>query len=100
MCAAQKAEHYEITSYGSLCAFAEQLGMDSACDRIEEILDQEKAADAKLSQLAESSLNLEADSGSDEEEEEEEEHSTCRCHPEGARHGVGPSTYGDPRSFI
>jgi ferritin-like metal-binding protein YciE len=70
---AQKVEHYEITSYGSLCAFAEQLGMDSACDRIEEILDQEKATDEKLSRLAETTLNLEADNASAEEEEDEEE---------------------------
>ena len=71
VCAAQKVEHYEITSYGSLCAFAEQLGMDSVCDRIEEILDQEKAADEHLSELAEQTLNMEADSDSGEESEDE-----------------------------
>jgi ferritin-like metal-binding protein YciE len=71
VCAAQKVEHYEITSYGSLCAFAEQLGMDNACDRLEEILDQEKAADDLLSRLAESTLDLEAEEGSDDEEDQD-----------------------------
>ena len=70
--AAQKVEHYEITSYGSLCAFAEQLGMDEVCDEIEAILDEEKAADKKLSQLAEDVLNIKADA-SDESSEEDED---------------------------
>jgi ferritin-like metal-binding protein YciE len=71
VCAAQKVEHYEITTYGSLCAFAEQLGMDSVCDRLEEVLDQEKAADELLSELAESSLNLKADEDADDDDEQE-----------------------------
>lgn len=73
--AAQKVEHYEITSYGSLCAFAEQLGMDEVCDEIEAILDEEKAADKKLSQLAEDVLNIKADAseGSTEDDEDEED---------------------------
>jgi ferritin-like metal-binding protein YciE len=75
VCAAQKVEHYEITSYGSLCAFAEQLGMDAVCDRLEEILDQEKAADDLLSRLAESTLNIEADTDEEQDEEGEEEKS-------------------------
>ncbi len=59
-CAAQKVEHYEITSYGSLCAFAEELGLDQACDLIEDTLDEEKDADERLSSLAESALNIDA----------------------------------------
>ncbi|MGV3637606.1 MAG: ferritin-like domain-containing protein [Flavobacteriales bacterium] len=73
VCAAQKVEHYEITSYGSLCAFAEQLGMDSVCDRLEEILDQEKSADERMSRLAEDTLNIEADTEEAEDEEGQEE---------------------------
>ncbi len=65
-CAAQKVEHYEITSYGSLCAFAEQLGLDEVCDELEAILDEEKAADKKLSRLAETVLNIEADEATEE----------------------------------
>jgi ferritin-like metal-binding protein YciE len=73
-CAAQKVEHYEITSYGSLCAFAEQLGLDDVCDELEAILDEEKAADKKLSRLAETVLNIEADEASDEDADEKPKH--------------------------
>jgi ferritin-like metal-binding protein YciE len=50
--AGQKAEHYEIASYGSLREWARRLKRDDVADLIEEILDQEKAADEKLTQLA------------------------------------------------
>ena len=66
--AAQKVEHYEITSYGSLKAWSEQLELTEAVALIEETMDEEKAADEKLSEIAETVVNIEAD-----EEEEEEE---------------------------
>lgn len=50
--AAQKAEHYEIASYGSLREWAKQLQNDAAANLLNEILDEEKAADAKLTELA------------------------------------------------
>lgn len=50
---AQKAEHYEITSYGSLCTWAKELGLDSALNLLKENLSEEKATDEKLAQLAE-----------------------------------------------
>ncbi|HEY0976004.1 MAG TPA: ferritin-like domain-containing protein [Flavobacteriales bacterium] len=59
--AAQKVEHYEITSYGSLKAWAEQLGLDEAMSLIEETMEEEKGADEKLSHIAESVVNIEAD---------------------------------------
>ena len=55
--AGQKAEHYEIASYGGLREWAKLLGNEDAADIIDEILDQEKAADAKLGELAESHCN-------------------------------------------
>lgn len=58
--AAQKVEHYEIASYGTLCTFAKTLGLTEAADLLGEILEEEKAADSKLSDLAESSINMEA----------------------------------------
>lgn len=58
VCAAQKVEHYEITSYGSLCAYAEELGLDEVCDVLERTLDEEKDADDHLSALAEQVLNM------------------------------------------
>lgn len=56
----QAVEHYEITRYGSMRAFAEALGMDEAARHIAEILAQETAADSKLSALAEDSVNAAA----------------------------------------
>ncbi len=60
VCAAQKVEHYEITTYGSLCAFADELGFNEVCDLLEETLDEEKNADDRLSQLAEARINSSA----------------------------------------
>jgi ferritin-like metal-binding protein YciE len=55
--AAQKAEHYEIASYGTLREWARQLQREDAADLINEILDQEKAADEKLTHLAQTRCN-------------------------------------------
>jgi ferritin-like metal-binding protein YciE len=61
--AGQKAEHYEIASYGGLRDWAKLLGNEDAANILEEILDEEKAADAKLSDLAEEHCNESANSG-------------------------------------
>ncbi|HTW23909.1 MAG TPA: DUF892 family protein [Candidatus Baltobacteraceae bacterium] len=53
-------EHYEIALYGSLASYARQLGLQNAVSVLEETLREEKAADAKLTQLAESSANAKA----------------------------------------
>jgi ferritin-like metal-binding protein YciE len=58
--AVQKIEHYEIASYGTLRSFAEILGENEAASLLEETLDEEKEADRKLTQIAESEINLEA----------------------------------------
>jgi len=58
--AAQKAEHYEIASYGSLCAWADQLGEDRALRLLEETLSEEKMADRTLTRIAESFSNVQA----------------------------------------
>lgn len=58
--AVQKMEHYEIASYGTLRSFAEILGENEAAALLEETLNEEKEADIKLSEIAESSINLEA----------------------------------------
>ena len=50
--AAQKVEHYEIASYGTLCTFAKQLGQNDALALLKETLAEEKAADEKLNMLA------------------------------------------------
>lgn len=58
--AGQKVEHYEITSYGTLSAWAEQLGKARVAELLKQTLVEEKETDEKLSHLAESSRNLEA----------------------------------------
>lgn len=58
--AAQKVEHYEIASYGTLRTFAQTLGITEAAQILEEILEEEKAADEKLTEIAEATINIEA----------------------------------------
>jgi ferritin-like metal-binding protein YciE len=55
--AAQKVEHYEIASYGSVQALAEALGHTEAARLLEDTLNEEKSADQKLNQIALSSVN-------------------------------------------
>lgn len=55
--AAQAAEHYEISRYGTLKAWAEQMGLEEVVPILEQTLEEEKATDAKLSALAEGSIN-------------------------------------------
>lgn len=58
--AAQKIEHYEIASYGSLCQFAETLGLTDAVEILEQTLNEEKKADEKLTEIAVSLVNEQA----------------------------------------
>ncbi len=58
--AAQKVEHYEIASYGTLCTFAKQLGMNDALRLLKETMAEEKATDEKLTVLAETESNQDA----------------------------------------
>jgi ferritin-like metal-binding protein YciE len=57
---AQKVEHYEIASYGTLISWAQQLGQNEAVELLRLTLTEEKDADQKLTQLAESALNTAA----------------------------------------
>ena len=58
--AAQRVEHYEMAGYGTAASLARQLGHDEAADILEETLQEEKDTDAKLTELAESVINVEA----------------------------------------
>jgi ferritin-like metal-binding protein YciE len=64
---AQRAEHYEIAAYGTVLAYAKQLGQDQIINLLKPTLEEEKAADEKLTQIAESVVNTEAASGDNEE---------------------------------
>lgn len=58
--AAQRVEHYEMAGYGCVRTFARLLGYDDAADLLQETLDEEGAADKKLTELAETIINVEA----------------------------------------
>jgi ferritin-like metal-binding protein YciE len=79
--AAQKVEHYEIASYGCLREWAEQLGNDRAAQLLEGILEEEKAADDKLTVLARQCCNHAAQDGEADEPEQ----------GDGFRRGVRPT---------
>lgn len=76
--AAQKVEHYEIAGYGTARTFAHLLGEEEAAKLLDETIQEEGAADKKLTEIAESGINAEAadedeDDDDDEMEEEEED---------------------------
>jgi ferritin-like metal-binding protein YciE len=58
--AAQAVEHYEMTRYGTLIAWAQQLGRSDCAALLQRTLDEEKAADKKLTSIAESKVNTRA----------------------------------------
>ena len=66
---AQKVEHYEIASYGCVCTYAEMLGYDQVHDLLGHNLEEEEVTDEKLTELAESVINIEAEEAEDAEEE-------------------------------
>ncbi|HET8623633.1 MAG TPA: ferritin-like domain-containing protein [Gemmatimonadales bacterium] len=66
--AAQKVEHYEIASYGCVATYAEMLGYDQVHELLGQNLDEEESTDERLSDLAESIINLEAADGEEAEE--------------------------------
>ena len=68
ICAAQKVEHYEIASYGTVCTWADLLGLSEVSELLKETLDEEKTADESLTEIAESEINAEAVTAEDKEE--------------------------------
>ena len=57
LAAAQAVEHYEISRYGTLRTWAEELGLDEAAKLLQETLDEEEATDEALTELAETAVN-------------------------------------------
>jgi ferritin-like metal-binding protein YciE len=70
--AAQRVEHYEIAAYGTVIAWAKAMGHDEVADLLQESLDEEKAADEKLTSLAEGGVNEQAAAAAHGEEDQEE----------------------------
>ena len=73
--AAQAVEHYEISRYGTLIAWADKMEMSDAAELLHQTLEEEKLTDQKLTELAESEINVEAEAteGREEDEDEDEE---------------------------
>ena len=69
--AAQRAEHYEMAAYGTLVAWAKAMGHTEAAKLLQQTLDEEKAADKKLSGLAEGGINQGAADAAHADDEEE-----------------------------
>ena len=67
--AAQKVEHYEISTYGGLAQLASTLGLDDVASLLQETLQEEKDADVKLTEVAESNINYEAATEMDDDDE-------------------------------
>jgi ferritin-like metal-binding protein YciE len=61
LAAAQAVEHYEISRYGTLIAWAEELGLDDAVTLLEETLEEEKATDQALTEIAKTAINQQAE---------------------------------------
>ena len=73
--AAQKVEHYEMASYGTLRTLAESMGLKEAASLLEKTLDEEKRTDARLTKVAESEVNRRALELREQGEQEEQEES-------------------------
>jgi ferritin-like metal-binding protein YciE len=71
--AGQRAEHYEMAAYGTLVAWAKAMGHTEAVDLLQETLDEEKAADEKLTALAEAGINQEAAAAAHPDEDADDE---------------------------
>ena len=75
----QRAEHYEMAAYGTLVAWARAMGHSTAAKLLQQTLDEEKAADKKLTSLAEGGINQEAADAAHPADEEEEEEMPVRA---------------------
>ena len=83
--AGQRAEHYEMAAYGTLVAWAKAMGHDEAADLLQQTLEEEKAADEKLSSLAEGGINRSAADQAHPDRADD----TQRARPKGAAKGGG-----------
>lgn len=70
--AQQRMEHYEIAAYGTIAALAKAAGQTEIAELMSQTLEEEKQADEKLTQLAESEINPAAVGGGEEEDEEDD----------------------------
>jgi len=79
LAAAQAVEHYEISRYGTLAAWARKMDMEEAAELLDETLAEEKATDESLTELADSEINVEAEETDQAEEGGAEERGRRRA---------------------
>src|SRR4051812_42126032 len=91
---AQHVEHYEMAGYGTVRTYARQLGLEDQAELLQETLDEEGKADELLTQIAESSVNAEAESPSEEEEESTSRRGDRQVSRSVAREGTRPRAGG------
>jgi len=89
--AAQRIEHYEIAGYGTLRTFAQQLGLQSAADLLQRTLDEEKAADKKLNEVAMGIVNPDAQQTEGQEEDQGQSQSGRSSRSSGSAGSSGSS---------
>ncbi|HEY7448256.1 MAG TPA: ferritin-like domain-containing protein [Vicinamibacterales bacterium] len=77
--AGQRAEHYEMAAYGTMVAWARAMGHTEAAELLEQTLQEEKAADKKLSALAEGGINQKAADVAHPDDEEDEDAPSSRA---------------------
>ena len=77
--AGQRAEHYEMAAYGTLVAWAQAMGHTEAAKLLQQTLDEEKAADKKLSSLAEGGINQSAADAAHPDDDDEEDRRQARA---------------------
>jgi ferritin-like metal-binding protein YciE len=85
----QRAEHYEMAAYGSMIAWANAMGHSDAAKVLQSILDEEKAADEKLTRLAEGGINQKAAEGAQAEDGEDDEQPSKAAAGRGSSRGAG-----------
>jgi len=86
----QRAEHYEMAAYGTLVAWAQAMGHTQAVKLLQQTLDEEKAADEKLSSLAESGINEDAASSATDDDEDLSEDAAAPPSKKSPKHGARP----------
>ena len=86
----QRAEHYEMAAYGTLIAWANAMGHTDAAELLQQNLDEEKAADEKLTMLAEGGINQGAADAAHGDEEEEDDENLAMAGP--AKKSAGKAT--------
>jgi ferritin-like metal-binding protein YciE len=100
--AAQKVEHYEMAAYGTLVAWARAMGHTEAEGLLQQTLDEEKAADEKLSSIAESGVNQtaaeSAHAGDDNEDMDDEEEERPRSSTRSSARSSSGATAGSSQA--